>query len=273
MARSSSRWAIRTSSRKSELMTSSALSHGPTVPISIHSCCTGTSSLPLASFTTDRRPRSRPPCLLRRVILKEIAVPLPVLAEAKRRRDLVLTIAMEHVAACARYVSGSVAHGVHNKPLEDADCGVLIDRRFEEFRAFGPDADGTGRGPEAFIQLFVEFITLRLQARGYPNAQVVGAAGSWSSQCRRGHERAPPTPFVVTSAGTQEELRRWSGTVDDLSHRVEDEDLEVAGGPRAVDVEAVVLPAHESPQPWLLAGIGGGSECRGFPARRTRTSS
>lgn len=31
-------------------------------------------------------------------ILKEIAVPLTVLAEAKRRRDLVLTIAMEHVA-------------------------------------------------------------------------------------------------------------------------------------------------------------------------------
>jgi hypothetical protein len=105
-------------------------------------------------------------------ILKEIAVPLPVLAEAKRRRDLVLTIAMEHEAARARYVAGSVAHGLHNKPLEDADCGVLIDRRFEEFRAFGPDAEGTGRGPEAFIQLFVEFITPRLQARGYPNAQV-----------------------------------------------------------------------------------------------------
>ena len=105
-------------------------------------------------------------------ILKEIAVPLPVLAEAKRRRDLVLTIAMEHEAARARYVAGSVAHGLHNKPLEDADCGVLIERRFEEFRAFGPDAEGTGRGPEAFIQLFVEFITPRLQARGYPNAQV-----------------------------------------------------------------------------------------------------
>lgn len=105
-------------------------------------------------------------------ILKGIAVPLLVLAEAKRRRDLVLTIAMEHTAARARYVSGSVAHGVHNKPLEDADCGVLIDRRYEEFRAFGPDAEGTGRGPEAFIQLFVEFITPRLRARGYHNAQV-----------------------------------------------------------------------------------------------------
>jgi hypothetical protein len=66
---------------------------------------------------------------------------------------------------------------------------------------------------------------------------------------QKGHERVLPTPFVVTSAGTQEELRRCSGTVDDLSHRVEDEDLEVAGGPRAVDVETVVLPAHESPQP------------------------
>ncbi|MCW3020023.1 MAG: hypothetical protein JWN10_2331 [Solirubrobacterales bacterium] len=105
-------------------------------------------------------------------ILKEIAVPVSVLAEAKRRRDLVLTIAMEHKAARARYISGSVAHGVHNKPLEDADCGVLIDRRFDEFRAFGPDAEGIGEGPEAFIQLFVQFITPRVQARGYPDAQV-----------------------------------------------------------------------------------------------------
>ncbi len=105
-------------------------------------------------------------------ILKEIAVPMPVLAVAKSRRDLVLAIAMEHQAARDSYVSGSIAHGVHNKPLEDADCGVLIDRRFDEFRAFGPDAGATGRGPEAFIQLFVEFIAPRLRARGYPDATV-----------------------------------------------------------------------------------------------------
>jgi hypothetical protein len=126
----------------------------------------------MSSFMTRATGSRVPVDSVLREILKEIAVPIPVLEEAKRRRNLVLTIAMEHQAARDRYVSGSIAHGVHNKPLEDADCGVLIDRRFEEFRAFGPDAGGTGRGPEAFIQLFVDFITPRLQARGYPNAQV-----------------------------------------------------------------------------------------------------
>jgi hypothetical protein len=42
-------------------------------------------------------------------ILDEIGVPRPVLTEARNRRDLVLDIAMEHEAARARYVSGSVA--------------------------------------------------------------------------------------------------------------------------------------------------------------------
>lgn len=105
-------------------------------------------------------------------ILREIAVPRAVLDEARRRRDLVLDIAMEHDAARARYVSGSVAHGTHNKPLEDTDCGVKIDRRYESFRAFGPDAPSGGKGPEEFIQTFAAFIEPRLRDRGYPGAQV-----------------------------------------------------------------------------------------------------
>ena len=103
-------------------------------------------------------------------ILAEIAVPQAVLDEAKVRRNLVLEIAMEHDATRARYVSGSVAHGTHNRPLEDTDCGIKVNRRFEAFRVYGPDGDG--RGPEEFIQLFAGFVLLRLRQRGYPNAEV-----------------------------------------------------------------------------------------------------
>lgn len=79
---------------------------------------------------------------------------------------------MQHAAARDRYVSGSVAHGTQNKPLEDTDCGLKIDRRYEEFRAFGPDAPGGGKGPEEFIRMFAAFIEPRLRARGYPRAEV-----------------------------------------------------------------------------------------------------
>jgi hypothetical protein len=105
-------------------------------------------------------------------ILNEISVPMPVLEEARRRRDRVLSIAEEHDAARdgAGFPSGSVAHGTTNRPLEDADCGVKVDRRFKAFRAFGPDA-AEDRGPEAFIKLFSEFVLPRLR-RHYPNAEV-----------------------------------------------------------------------------------------------------
>jgi hypothetical protein len=89
-------------------------------------------------------------------ILREIMVRGDVLAEAKRRRNLVCELAMQHEAARAVWYSGSVAHGTANSPLGDADCGVMVDRRFDEFRAFGPDAPGGGKGPEAFIQSFAD---------------------------------------------------------------------------------------------------------------------
>jgi hypothetical protein len=105
-------------------------------------------------------------------ILKEISVPIEVLKEARRRRNLVLRIAEEHDAARDRagFPSGSVAHGTANNPLEDADCGIKVNRRFEEFRVYGPDA-AEDRGPEAFIRLFSGFILPRLR-RHFPNAEV-----------------------------------------------------------------------------------------------------
>jgi hypothetical protein len=100
-------------------------------------------------------------------ILDEIAVPKPVLREAKKRRDLVLEIAGKHPAGRGEYRSGSVAHGTENKPLEDADCGEMINRRYEEFRAYGPD--GSGEGPAAFVESFRAFIEREIR-KTYPRA-------------------------------------------------------------------------------------------------------
>jgi hypothetical protein len=105
-------------------------------------------------------------------VIGEISVPIEVLTEGKKRRDLVLRLAERHPAARkgAGFGSGSVAHGTTNRPLEDADCGIKVNRRYEAFRSFGPDAD-TDRGPEAFIQLFSEFILPGLREH-YPRAEV-----------------------------------------------------------------------------------------------------
>lgn len=102
-------------------------------------------------------------------IRREIEVPRHILQEAKDRRDLVLEIAAQHDASRAVFSSGSVAHGTHNKPLEDADGGTMVNRRYEAFRRFGPD--GGDVGPEEFIELSVNWILPRLQIR-YPNATV-----------------------------------------------------------------------------------------------------
>lgn len=102
-------------------------------------------------------------------IRREIEVPFHVLKEAKDRRDLVLEIADQHEATREIYRSGSVAHGTTNRPLEDADGGNKVNRRFEAIRRFGPDGDG--EGPEDFIRLYVDWILPRLQT-SYPNATV-----------------------------------------------------------------------------------------------------
>src|SRR3954447_11792015 len=101
-------------------------------------------------------------------ILRQMAVSPDVLNEAKRRRDLVLRMARKHEAANRTYVSGSIAHGTHNAPLGDADGGVVVDRRPQEFREFGPDAGPEARGPEAFYRSFAAFIEPRVRDAGYP---------------------------------------------------------------------------------------------------------
>jgi hypothetical protein len=100
-------------------------------------------------------------------ILDEIRVPKPILDEAKKRRDLVLKVADAHAAGREPFRSGSVAHGTENRPLEDADCGEMIDRRYEVFRAYGPD--GNGEGPRRFVESFRVLIEQEVR-KTYPNA-------------------------------------------------------------------------------------------------------
>ncbi|UJA21149.1 hypothetical protein HJD18_13615 [Thermoleophilia bacterium SCSIO 60948] len=100
-------------------------------------------------------------------ILDEIRVPKPVLDEARSRRELVLEIAHSHRAGREKFRSGSVAHGTENRPLEDADCGEMINRRYETFRAYGPD--GKGEGPARFVETFREMIGAGVRD-SYPEA-------------------------------------------------------------------------------------------------------
>ncbi len=105
-------------------------------------------------------------------VLRGIAVRADVLGEGKHRRNLICDIAARHDAARRVYFSGSIAHGTHNAPLGDADCGVVIDRRPEVFRAFGPEAGPGAQGPEAFYQSFAEFIEPRVRAAGYSRLEL-----------------------------------------------------------------------------------------------------
>ncbi len=69
-----------------------------------------------------------------------IAVPDEVLKEARKRRDEIRSIVEEEFETLRTFGSGSLAHGTQNDPLNDADAGVVLDRRAYEH--LGPDGDG-----------------------------------------------------------------------------------------------------------------------------------
>jgi hypothetical protein len=87
-----------------------------------------------------------------------------VLDAAKRRRDRVRELAHEHDAARATLNSGSVAHGTANAPLNDTDCGVVLDRR--KFWDYGPD--GGNLPPRPMMESFRDWILPRLR-REFPD--------------------------------------------------------------------------------------------------------
>lgn len=121
---------------------------------------------------TQVRPSGSPSATsVLRSILDEISVLMPVIKEARSRRDRVLSIAYGHAAVRARYSSGSVAYGTANRPLEDADGGVKMNRRLADLREFGPDAPGRGLGPEELMEHLGSYVLERIR-RDYPDATV-----------------------------------------------------------------------------------------------------
>lgn len=71
---------------------------------------------------------------------RRIAVPDDVLKQARKRRDAIRSIVEGEFDTLRTFGSGSLAHGTQNDPLNDADAGVVLDRRV--YDDLGPDADG-----------------------------------------------------------------------------------------------------------------------------------
>lgn len=78
---------------------------------------------------------------------KQIQVDNAALKEARLRRNKVLAICGKFDGVLNTFASGSVAMGVVNEPLEDADGGMTLDRR--HYRELGPD--GAGESPEQVV--------------------------------------------------------------------------------------------------------------------------
>jgi hypothetical protein len=74
-------------------------------------------------------------------IRTEIAPTDETLAEARARRDAVLTAARGFDGRLRDYNAGSIGHRTANNDT-DADCGVVLDRR--TYPKLGPDGDGEG---------------------------------------------------------------------------------------------------------------------------------
>jgi len=100
-------------------------------------------------------------------VRKEIAASEAVLKEARKRRDLVAESAMEIEGSLRWFRSGSVAHAMVNKPVSDADCGIVLDRR--SYPELGPD-DG-GEGPDDVIDELRELAGARAREE-YPDARI-----------------------------------------------------------------------------------------------------
>src|SRR6266511_5061611 len=105
--------------------------------------------------------------ILENEVRAKIAADEKVLKEARKRRDLVAESAMEIEGSLRGFRSGSVAHAMVNKPVSDADSGIVLDRRSHP--ALGPDGDD--EGPDDVIDELQELVGRRVRER-YPNATV-----------------------------------------------------------------------------------------------------
>lgn len=99
----------------------------------------------------------------------QIAPDDDVLREAQDRRDLVAKSAMEIEGSARWFRSGSVAHGTVNKPVSDADGGVVLDRRNARYEKLGPD--GEDEGPDEVLDELCDLVRPKVRET-YPDATV-----------------------------------------------------------------------------------------------------
>jgi hypothetical protein len=84
---------------------------------------------------------------------KEISAEDAALDEARRRRREALGVSAGVRGVLGTYASGSVAMGVVNDPVEDADGGIILDRR--QYPGLGPDGGGDTRDTVAELHELV----------------------------------------------------------------------------------------------------------------------
>lgn len=94
-------------------------------------------------------------------VRKKIATADRVLKEARDRRDVVAESAMEIEGALRWFRSGSVAHAMVNKPVSDADSGLVLDRR--SYPALGPDGDN--EAPDEVIDELCEIVRPKVREK------------------------------------------------------------------------------------------------------------
>jgi hypothetical protein len=126
----------------------------------------------------------------------KIAADPAVLKEARKRRDLVAQATERVVKGALRsFRSGSVAHGTVNKPVTDADGGVVIDRT--KYPALGPD--GSNEGPNDIVDAICNGIGDDIRKQ-YPKAQVKqsrrGVLVEFNTPCNA--EEDPTVDHIVT---------------------------------------------------------------------------
>lgn len=164
-------------------------------------------------------------------IRKEIAADDAVLAEARRRRDATRKAARSFPGALRTFRSGSLATGFVNRPVDDADCGLVLDRR--RYPELGPD--GGGELPGAVVDRIQDHVRPLLR-ESYPKAAV------W--KMKRGllikfhsplDAEQDPTVDMVVALNRREDDALWIPNLDtnrwDPSHPERHVDLFTSGPP------------------------------------------
>jgi hypothetical protein len=100
-------------------------------------------------------------------VRQEISASDDDLSEARERRDLVLKAAASFPGALRTFKSGSVAHATVNNPVDDADGGLVLDRRV--YVELGPDS-ADDEGPEDIVDDVREHV-MAIVRETYPKAR------------------------------------------------------------------------------------------------------